>query len=591
MSPRGEVAAVDVVKRVALIAALVAPVLASLPVGGLGPSEARADDLTLELPVFGASTFSMTSTTSARYRGQNFDANPLDDDFFSIAQRFDLALQGDELRLEMRLDGFLPFAVGDVPWAASQRVSGTCPVGTPREAYCILDWDLRPERVTLRWEHGDWTLEGGDAQLVLGRGIALAFRKVDLLGVDTSLRGGHVRYDDGAFRFRLHGGVANPQNQDPRTLAILRERDDVVAAATAGVTLPDSTIAVSGHALRMWFADDAGGAARGRAVDVAGWTFEAPSLLDGALSLYAEANGMRRSVTFGDDPEQLSFGRAVYASAQVQVEGLTVLAEWKDYRDFLVAPSLVEGNAWRVYSAPPSLEVSDGPQRVRAIGNQRGGSLRVDYAFLPGPWSFSVNSSLYGLGEAADEDPWDGILVSHSWATLTRRQEYGDDVNWGLELTGGFRQETYLHDPQPASIGVGDLDRRLAHGRAEVTLGSGDHSLEVSLDHARFEERIFLDVYGFEQGGVGVTYSWGVPFAATVALRWYDEKADEIADRAARYGVGELYPSLDLRWNFDPGTFVRAFVGATPGGRLCSGGVCRDVPPFEGALVQFVGRL
>jgi hypothetical protein len=34
-------------------------------------------------------------------------------------------------------------------------------------------------------------------------------------------------------------------------------------------------------------------------------------------------------------------------------------------------------------------------------------------------------------------------------------------------------------------------------------------------------------------------------------------------------------------------TFVRGFVGAT----ICSGGVCREVPAFEGLLLQFVGRL
>jgi hypothetical protein len=29
----------------------------------------------------------------------------------------------------------------------------------------------------------------------------------------------------------------------------------------------------------------------------------------------------------------------------------------------------------------------------------------------------------------------------------------------------------------------------------------------------------------------------------------------------------------------------------TPGGRLCTGGVCRDVPPFQGGLLELVLRI
>ena len=54
---------------------------------------------------------------------------------------------------------------------------------------------------------------------------------------------------------------------------------------------------------------------------------------------------------------------------------------------------------------------------------------------------------------------------------------------------------------------------------------------------------------------------------------------------------GGYYPSVEFKWILSPGTFASVFAGATPGGRLCSGGVCRDVPPFEGISLQFVGRL
>lgn len=563
----------------------------------------------------------MTSTSTVRHRGDNYDANVFDDDFTSFQQRFDVALQGDELRLEVRFDIFVPFGyertvtppglspVSLSAWLGEQATNSCIP---GREQSCYLSWDVRPERLVLRWEHERWQLEIGDAQLVIGRGVALSFRKVDLLGVDNALRGLHVRFDDGHFRVRLHTGLANPQNQDPITLRIFQDPADLVAAATVGATFgPDDAFQLSGHAVRVWFEQHGrdfflhtSELTYDRAVDVLGWTFEAPSLADGHLALYAEANAMRRTTHLpppvgspGLGPARLDFGRAVYASAQILADDLTVLLEWKDYQNFLVARATLEENPWRIYSAAPSLEF-DGPQRLRAIGNQRGGSVRVDYAFSPGPWQFSVNGSFFGLNEEPLGDPWNGILVAHGWMTLQKRQEYGGDVNWSVNASAGYREEMLLHDvpsPDPAfARRRGDMDRRMIHGMIDATIGSGEHSFDLVVDH-RFEQEVPFDsVRDFQVGGVSVTYTYNIQLALSLVLRWTDYKPGENREREERdynFLGGALYPSLEARWNFDPGTFVRAFVGATPGGTICSGGVCREVPPFEGVLAQFVGRL
>lgn len=555
--------------------------------GWAGPaSEASADDdYSFELPLVGRTTFSLTSTTIARYRGDNYNSNLYDDDFGSLYERLELALQSDELRVETRIDGFVPQQPFEFP--------GRCPEG--RESLCYITWDLRPERLTLRWEPGDWILEAGDSQIVFGRGIALSFRKVDLLGVDTALRGGHARYQGQNFRFGVHAGVANPQNQDPIDLSVIRELDDWVAGANFAVTIPGSIpITTGAHALRIWFQDDPeGGAYTNRAVDVAGWTFEAPALADGRLALYAEANGMRRTFTLVDE-QRTQGGRAVYGSAQLQLDNLTVLLEWKDYSNFLVAPSTTESHPWRIYNAAPPVEYN-GPQRLRAIGNQRGGGIRMDYAFLPGPWSFSVNSVLYGLNEDSLADAWDGVLVTHSWVTLTKRQEYDPGVNWSLDFQGGARYEILLHDPAFSDFHAGDLDRWMIHGRLDVTITSGDHSFDFVVDH-RHERQISFgsNIQEFQIGGASITYTFGIPLTLTLALRWTDYQPGVVQARAMKdynFLGGEFYPSFEGRWTFQPGTYLGVFVGQTPGGQICSGGVCRDVPTFEGIRVSFVGRL
>jgi hypothetical protein len=565
--------------------ALALPVLlALLALLGGWPARVRADDLSFELPLLGTTTFSMTSTTTLRYRGSNYDFNPYDDDFGSLYQRFDLALQADELRVEVRLDAFVPTTIFEPL---------RCPPG--EESRCYIAWDLRPERLALRWEHDEWRVELGDSQLVLGRGIALAFRKVDLLAVDTALRGAHVRYAGQHVDVRLHGGLANPQNQDPITLAILPEPEDLVLAGELEVTVPGEVpLTIGVHADRVWFMDDPLISYLERTVDVAGWSVEAPSLADGRLALYLEANGLRRTRSLAGNPEQ-EFGRAVYASAQAQGDELTVLVEWADYSNFLVAPSTEEGAAQRIYSAAPTLEY-EGPQLLRGVGNRRGGSVRIDYAFLPGPWSFSVNQSLFGMGEHG-VDPWQGVLVAHSWLGLARRQEYGEELVWSLNAVAGFREERLIDDPDGESgpSNAGDLDRRMIHAQVEVTVGSGEHSIDVSADH-RFETwRSGLGTYrDFQVGGTSVTYSWGVPLALTLALRWSDFRRDELMMRegqAQNFLGGGMYPSIEARWSFDPGTFLKLFVGQTPGGQICSGGVCRTVPAFEGVMLQLVGRL
>lgn len=557
--------------------------LALVVIATLGaPLHARAQGPSFEHPIFGHTTFSLTNTTLVRYRGANYDANAYDDDFGSLYERLDMALQGDRVRLESRFDLFVPHTVFE---------ASRCPFEPdPR---CYLTWDVRPERLTLRWEPDEWILEAGDSQIVFGRGVALSFRKVDLLGVDNALRGGHVRYQGSNFRFGLHAGVANPQNQDPIDLSIIAERDDVVAGATLGVTAPGAVpVTIGGHALRVWFQDEEESAFTNRAVDVAGWTLEAPALADGALALYVEANGMRRTQNLFDE-WHVQGGHGVYSSAQLQLENLTVLLEWKDYTNFLVAPSIGEGSTWRIYSAAPAVEY-DGPQRLRGIGNQRGGGLRVDYGFLPGPWAFSVNTVLYGFSEEAHVDPWDGAIASHSWLTLTKRQEYGEGINWSIDLQGGARFEVLLHDVPFTTHVAGDLERWMIHGRLDVTVGSGDHSFDFVVDHRHERELRGEQVSEFQIGGASITYTFGVPLTLTLALRWTDYQLGVVEARAQReynFLGGEFYPSLEGRWTFEPGTYLGVFVGQTPGGQICSGGVCRDVPTFEGIRLTFVGRI
>jgi hypothetical protein len=547
------------------------------------PAAAQDDgdeaDEPFRLPVLGETTLSLTSTTIVEYRANNLDANDFNDDFLSFTEKLDLLAQGEEVALFFRLDGFLPILTTD------------CAEGF--EESC-LDGDVRPERFGLRYDGDELSLEVGDGYAVFGRGIALTFRKVDLLGVDTTVRGAHLRYEGRRVFFHLLGGLANPQNLDPAALTVTGDPDDFLVGARAGVRIgEDDDLVLALHGARVWFEEEETGLVgldNEVTATVFGWSAELPALLDGRLSLYAEANGMIRDTT-GLLGDVLRPGRAIYAAVQLQQDRVSLLVEWKDYRSFLLAPDN-RSPLSRVYSAAPSLDLDT--ERYRGVHNSRGGSALFTYAFSPGPWSASVGGIFYGHEDEDDSiDPWDGILVTHGYATVRRDNDATgeDELGWSLDVSGGYRQETYIDPPEfPEGLEQGDLDWRVIHAQAELVLAFGEHAFDLLVDH-RFEERgLLFDNIDYVRGGFSLTYTFRGTLTVSSILRWDTEKADaEI--RRNRYELPGLYPGAEVKWEFRAGSHLRVFGGRTPGGRICSGGVCRDVPAFEGVLGELVLRL
>ena len=534
-------------------------------------------------------TYTVTSTTIAQYRLDNFNTFDHDDDYLTVWEKLEAAVQADDLRLSVRIDGVLALFEDECPEFIES-------------ADCIGN-DLRAERFTAHWQHEGLKLDAVDSYAVLGRGLALSMRRVDILGIDTSLRGGQAAYDQGTFFVKLLGGAANPQNLDPQTLQIRRtprdrlrrgvfsmpEQRDWVVGGEAGVRLGSrQQLEVGFHALRVWFADsDVDALANSVDVTVGGFHLNAPTLLDGKLVLYGEVNIAERLVDFASEfaEDQDRDGYAIYASAQLRLDNLAILFEWKDYRDYMVAPAPTTGEVHRIYSAAPTLELDQ--ERPRALHNARGGRLQVDYGFRPGPWSASANALVYGLAEQQGDrlpDPFDGILVTHGYVRLQKINDAlgEDEIGWTFDLVLGARRETLLYDDPAFMREQGDLDWRVIHGQVDAGIVFGRHSLELTVIHR--SERRFS---GFEfaeyiRGTSSLTYSWAGKVRVAPTLNWNTEQ---------RGSTPSLYPGLEARVDFLEGSFVRVFGGRTPGGRICSGGVCRDVPPFEGVLGELVLRI
>ena len=524
-------------------------------------------------------TFSATSTTVAQYRVDNFNSRDYDDDYASIWERLELNVQVDELRINSRLDAFVPFLHSDCPEAID-----------PNEC---LQYDVRLERLSAHWETGDLKLDAGDAYGVLGRGIALSMRRVDVIGVDTALRGGQLAYDSGGVFLKLLGGAANPQNLDPARLTIRRDpvdrlrsdfrirEHDFVIGGEAGVRLGRQRVELGLHALRTWFAFNPV-AQRNTIVDVGGWHLALPSLANGKLSFYGEVNALHRLSNFETRADTRTYGRAIYASLQAQLGKGTLLIEWKDYSNYLVGEVNGTEQSWRVYSAAPTLERDQ--ERPRSLFNARGGRMQLDYGFLPGPWSFSATALVYGHAEDVDVDPWSGTLVTHGFAKVQRinNADSADEIGWTFDLEVGARRESYIDASHAAlpDLQNGQLDWRVLHFSLEAGIVVRKHSLELSVIH-RSERQRFLDFVDFVRSTASLTWSFAGKIRVGAFLGWNTENRSNPA----------LYPGGEARYDFLEGSFIRIFGGMTPGGRICSGGVCRDVPPFSGALTELVIRL
>ena len=76
---------------------------------------------------------------------------------------------------------------------------------------------IYPAKLFLTYKNDGLEVTAGDAYVQFGRGLVLSMRKVDELGIDTTLFGGKVVVQKDPFAFTLIAGLANPARVDEPT--------------------------------------------------------------------------------------------------------------------------------------------------------------------------------------------------------------------------------------------------------------------------------------------------------------------------------------------------------------------------------------
>ena len=92
------------------------------------------------------------------------------------------------------------------------------------------------EYVSVQYASRRASLTLGDYYATLGRGLILAVRKVDGVGVDNKLRGGEGRLRLGPLSLHGFGGVLNVKNFEQGTGYAFEDPNDLIAGGAGGVS-------------------------------------------------------------------------------------------------------------------------------------------------------------------------------------------------------------------------------------------------------------------------------------------------------------------------------------------------------------------
>ena len=484
----------------------------------------------------------------------------------------------------------------------------------------------------------------GDSYAQFGRGLVLSLRKLDELGVDTTLRGLKVRVERDPFAFTWVAGFGNPTRVDEATgralfvtvpsaggspLALFGSDRIIGAEIQAGRGLPVSlaTHAVqfvrcapysydaSGRPVTDLSADPSGvllgscnstdtaiwlaslpnspTSLNAREITMVGQSIEVPSLW-GHGKFYAEA-AMQQRVHDTQAEDLHGNGNALYAALSLDAGPASATFELKSNRNFYAVPAainLTRASEFIVdtYSFLPPAETMN--QLDTEFGNF---NACVDAGRLRGDYRLTNNVMLWAQGVYAySRSEQDAGCDEHGNTVGAADPASVQNRVW--DGVGGF--EWYFDEESShvyASVGArddtkatGDFYYRELHAEYSVAkVIGGPLSVEIQGRHRiRKEENTNL-----------------LPVGGTYAEQWWHEGENYVALKVAPKWVftqGFEYTTLTGQptyylngaaiYKFTSGSNVRLFVGQQRGAFRCASGVCRYFPPFEGARAELTLR-
>lgn len=598
----------------------------------LASREARAVDL----PELKGSPVTLdvteTSIVAQRFNAREGEAED-NQGYFAWLNRLNAVLSWKRLTLGVRLDSsyyaFRPEdrAYGDPQLARAARIDGTTRY---RDS-------LYTAKVYATYKSPDAEITVGDAYVQFGRGLVLSLRKVDELGIDTTLLGGKLTVAKDVFGVTLIAGVTNPARVDEptgRALFLPSSMGDrlgpqpifgsdriVGASITAGRGLPvvlstnaimlsrcapyrynengtvasdpfDKPIGTCEESARTTFLESLpplNPVLTSRQVINASQSVEIPNLFKHG-NFYVEAAMQRRELARGSDND--TAGNALYAAVVTTGGAVTNTLEVKSYRNFYPLAASIESSrasafANIAYSAPPTAEpvISDtmfGSFNVCVTG----GRDRFDYRLTDGLLAYGTFGYFYSLSEQAG-----GGCDQFGKSTAAEKEETSNHIT---DLSAGVEWR-FDDDKSYAFFNVAGRDDLKGNGNAyyrevsgQYTLSKyikGPYSFEIAGRH-RYRildrENIRGDSFLGDPWWQGEHQN-----ALKIAPKWVLTQAFEYTTQV---GFPTYYVNGGILYRFTSESNIRLYAGQNRGGLRCVSGICRQFPAFSGARAELTIR-
>jgi hypothetical protein len=559
--------------------------------------------------------------------------NPNDQGYFAWLNRLNAVLGWKKLTLGVRLDSSL-YALrpedrtfDNAQLARNARIDGATRY---RNA-------LYPAKVFLTYRTDGLEVTAGDAYVQFGRGLVLSMRKVDELGIDTTLFGAKIVATKDVFSLTLIGGLGNPARVDEPTgralflpkpiegdrlgaqpvfgndrivgASITAGRGLAVVASTNAVMLtrcapyrynPDGTIVDGTFDAPFGTCDEAdratflttlprvGPVIKSRRTINASQTLEVPNLW-GHGNLYLEGAVQKRDAS---ENETNTEGNALYGSFVLSGGRITNTVEMKSYRNFY--PLAASVNVSRAsafgsiaYSAPPTAEpvISD-TMFFDFNACATGGRDRLDYRLTDsllvyGTFGYYVSKTEQPTGQC---DRLGRSTASDKIATT----DYVTDASVGAEWrfdndkSIAFFNVNGRHDVKGDDTTFYD---ELAVQYSVTKYIAGPYSIELAGRH-RYRKQERENVRG--DSLEGSPWRQGEhQTALKIAPKWILSQGIEYT---TQLGFPTTYFNGGILYKFTSQSNIRLYAGQNRGGLRCVSGICRVFPAFSGARAELTIR-
>jgi hypothetical protein len=505
---------------------------------------------------------------------------------------------------------------------------------------------IYPAKLWATYSSSGIEVTAGDSYAQFGHGLTLSMRKVDELGIDTTIRGGKVQITRDPFSFTAVAGFANPSRVDEatgRSLWVTRDLAPMQIAAPlygsdrivgvdlqAGRGLPVtlSTHVVhftrcapyhysSGSNIDTDFAGDPATATLGtcdaadtdewigknlnlvprglqaKDITMAGQSLEVPSLW-GHGTLYVEAAVQQR---LSDTPGQNvnTNGNALYAALSFDVGKVSTTLEVKSNRNFYTVAASVGRQAPEfaivAYTFLPPAESfnmldAEGTGDFNACVD--GGRLREDVNVSPDLLVYAQGVSAYSLTEQPNGQCDQMGRTKAPGVSAASVQDVVWDGVAGFEYSFDDRLSHVFasagaRDDTTRSDLIQYREQHLEYSFAKY-LG-GPWSLEIQGRHRHRREQL-LDIDPLT-GNAGWWYEGENYVALRMAPKWVFTQGFEYT---TLIGQPRTYFNGSVFYKFTSSSNVRVFVGEQRGAFRCASGICRFFPAFEGARVELTLR-